>query len=156
MKEIQINTNTTNNTKVLEIDGKINTKVPGNSKSQIIPIIPNMEKRFYDLKERTFKFALDILDVSALLPKNLESDIIRKQLVRSGTSVGANIEEADGVLTKADFINKLAISRKEVKETKYWLNIIKAKYLKHEKIDIAINESLELVKIFSSIINKTR
>ena len=108
------------------------------------------------MKERTFKFALDILDISALLPRNLESDIIRKQLVRSGTSVGANIEEVDGVLTKADFINKLAISRKEAKETKYWLSIIKAKYLKHEKVDFAINEILELIKIFSSIINKTR
>jgi four helix bundle protein len=51
-------------------------------------------------------------------------EIIRTQLAKAGTSIGANVEEADGALTKKDFVNKIAIARKEAKETRYWLRLI--------------------------------
>ena len=75
-----------------------------------------MSEKTYDLKERTFKFAQRILDIAEHL---LRCKVIQEQLVKSGTSIGANVEEADGTITKKDFVNKMVISRKEAKETRY-------------------------------------
>ncbi len=65
-----------------------------------------MNKRKYDLKERTFRFAQRILDIAEALYKKPRSEIVRYQLAKAGTSIGANVEEADGTLTKKDFVNK--------------------------------------------------
>jgi len=115
-----------------------------------------MKGNFYNLKERTFEFALKILEVAAMLPKTTEGDIIQRQLIKAGTSIGANVEEADGVSTKADFVSKLTIARKEAKETSYWLRLIARKFIKSDTIETNIKECAELIRIFSSIINKTR
>ena len=115
-----------------------------------------VNEKVYDLKERTFKFAQRVLDIVEQLPKRSECEVIRKQLAKAGTSIGANVEEADGTLTKKDFVSKMVISRKEAKETRYWLRLISERYIKKEEIAPDIKESQELLKILSSIINKAR
>jgi len=112
-----------------------------------------LSEKIYDLKERTFKFAQRILDIAELLSK---CRIIQEQLVKAGTSIGANVEEADGTITKKDFVNKMAIARKEAKETRYWLRLILGRYIKTEEIAFDIEECQELINIISSIINKSR
>ena len=97
-----------------------------------------------------------MLGIVEQLPKKSQCEIIRKQLTKSGTSIGANVEEADGTITKKDFVNKMAIARKEAKETRYWLRLISGRYIKKEEITSDIKESQELINIISSIINKSR
>jgi four helix bundle protein len=115
-----------------------------------------MDGKIYDLKDRTFKFAQRVMDIVEILPHKPQCEVLSKQLAKSGTSIGANIEEADGTITKKDFLNKMAIARKEAKETRYWLRIISGRYLKEEELLGDISECYELVSILSSIINKTK
>ncbi len=115
-----------------------------------------MDAKKYDLKERTFKFAQRILDIAEKLPKNSRCDITCTQLAKAGTSIGANVEEADGTISKKDFVNKMVIARKEAKETRYWLRLIANRYIKEEEIRVDLNESQEIINILSSIINKSR
>ncbi|MFH1201293.1 MAG: four helix bundle protein [Candidatus Omnitrophota bacterium] len=109
----------------------------------------------YDIKDRTFSFAQRVLEIVGMLPKIVECDVIRKQLTEAGTSVGANVEEADGALSKKDFINKMGIARREAKESRYWLRLISGKYINEEKIAKDIIEANELKNILSSIIENT-
>lgn len=81
-------------------------------------------KKKYDLEERTAKFAETIIDFSKKLPRDVINNPLINQIIRSGTSVGANYSEADEANSKKDFLNKIAIAKKETKETKYWLRII--------------------------------
>ena len=115
-----------------------------------------MSEKVYDLKERTFKFAQRVLDIVEMLQRKPQCEVVRYQLAKSGTSIGANVEEADGTVTKKDFANKMVIARKEAKETRYWLRLISGRYLKEDVIVADINECQELIKILSSIINKSR
>jgi len=118
---------------------------------------PNEEKvRIYDIRERTFMFSQRILEIAEKLPQNRVCDVLRAQLVKSGTSIGANVEEADGTVTKRDFANKITIARKEAKETKYWLKLIAGKYIKTELLEEDLQEVQEIINILSAIINKTR
>jgi len=114
------------------------------------------EEKIYDIRERVFGFAQRALEIAEMLPQNRVCDVLRIQLVKSGTSIGANMEEADGTVTKRDFINKIAIARKEAKETKYWLRLIAGKYIKKELIEKDIQEVQEIINILSAIINKTK
>jgi len=115
----------------------------------------------YDIKERSFKFAVKTAKFIEKLPKRQTTFEYGRQLIRSSGSVGANLEEADGALSKKDFVNKIGIARKEVKESKYWLQLIKevgsfnGKDMSAE-LECLIGESDELRLIFSSIINKAR
>ncbi len=117
-----------------------------------------LEKKYSisdELKERTYKFAIGILELASMLPNTEESRVIRRQLCKSGTSIGANLEEADGSLTLNDFIYKVDIAFKESKETRYWLRIIiDRKLLKKELVLPHLNECIELIKILSTIIYK--
>lgn len=79
-------------------------------------------KKPYDLRERTFKFAKRVLSITEYLPRKSQCEVIRRQLARSGTSIGANVEEADGTITKKDFVSKMVIARKEAKETHLLIN----------------------------------
>jgi len=87
---------------------------------------PNSQnpKQKYDLEERTIKFSKNIIDFCMKIPQNSVNKSLVNQLVRSGTSIGANYSEADEANSKRDFINKIAIAKKETKETKYWLRLI--------------------------------
>ncbi|MFH1347194.1 MAG: four helix bundle protein [Candidatus Margulisiibacteriota bacterium] len=113
----------------------------------------------YDIKDRTYQFAVEIVKFSRLLLKNTEVRDIGRQLIRSGTSIGANVEEADGARTRKEFGNKMTIGRNEAKETAYWLRLIIDSDLLHnksniEKANALLSECNELAKILSSIIQK--
>jgi four helix bundle protein len=119
-------------------------------------IVHDGNSKPYDLKERTFLFAQRILEICKKLPRSPECDIIRKQMIRSGTSIGANMEEADGTSTKGDFCHMLGISRKEARETRYWLRLLSGIYVPADKIAKDIQEINEIISILSAIINKCR
>ena len=111
----------------------------------------------YDLKQRTENFGTQIIIFAKLIPKNTITLPLISQFVRSGTSVGANYSEADNAESKNDFIHKLGISKKEAKETAYWINIIitACPELKNEAL-LIYQEANELNLIFNAIINKSR
>lgn len=91
---------------------------------------------------KSFNFSVDIVKLCFEIQKNRKEYILTKQLIRSATSVAANIEEAQGAFSKADFIFKIQISLKEARETSYWLRLIKATELFAEfEIDKFISES---------------
>ena len=115
----------------------------------------NQQKK-YDIRERVFDFSQRVLEISEMIPKTKVCDILQTQFVKSGTAIGANLEESDGAITKRDFVNKMVIARKEAKETRYWLRLIKSKYLQKAKVEDDIEELSEIIKIISAIINKTR
>lgn len=115
------------------------------------------ENKKYDLEERTAKFAEDVVEFCEKLPKNEITRPLITQLIKSGTSIGANYCEADCAETKKDFEHKLGICKKESKETKYWFRII-AKAVPEVKDESRRlwKEANELNLIFSSIVNKSR
>ena len=84
-----------------------------------------MNKEFSkNLEKRTLKFGIDIIRLSTTLPSTLESRVVRNQITKSGTSIGANYREANRRRSKADFKNKIKICESEASETQYWLEII--------------------------------
>jgi four helix bundle protein len=121
--------------------------------------ITNDSKRkpVYDLEERTFLFARNVRFFVKKMKKEIynESDI--KQLIRSSGSVGANYIEANESLSKKDFVHRIKICRKEAKESAYWLRLISdcTTNILNDTTDL-YNESIELKKIFSSIIEKSK
>ncbi len=112
---------------------------------------PKIHNR-YDLRERLLKFSKRILRICRALPKIPECEGARRQLANAGTSIGANFEEADGALTKRDFVNKTGISRKEAKETRFWLKAIDGVFMGEGDLTADIRESEEIVNILSSIL----
>jgi four helix bundle protein len=116
-----------------------------------------IQNRKYDLEERTLKFAKTIIDLVKLLSPNIVNQKLTSQLVAAATSIGANYREANAALTKKDFTHKISISRKEAKETHYWLQLVlAANPTVKNKIEILLSESIELIKIFSAIVGKLR
>lgn len=117
----------------------------------------NTINKRYDLDERTLEFGKRIIRLVKALPKNTINFNLGDQVVRSGTSMGANYREANESQSKKEFYFKLGICRKEAKETVYWLNlIIEANIDLKERILPLLEESEELLKIFASIIQKSR
>jgi len=111
----------------------------------------------YDLEERTFKFAKEVLTFVGLLPKTPANNEIGRQVIRSAGSVGANYIEANEALSKKDFAMRIKICRKEAKESIYWLRLIDVKKVDAEKKrETLIKEATELMKIFGSIVEKTK
>jgi len=111
------------------------------------------KKKIYDLEERTARFGEAVIDFAKSLPKNTITIPLISQLMRSGTSIGANYLEADGASTKKDFHYKITISRKEAKETKHWFRMIAhAVPEKAEEARVLWKEAQEFVFIFSSIL----
>jgi four helix bundle protein len=113
----------------------------------------------YDLEERTLKLAVAVRNFTHLLPKTIANFEDVKQLVRSSGSVGANYIEANEALSRKDFIMRIKISRKEAKETIFWLNIIlKTNNLNTEfksNIESLITETGEIRNILSAILKKS-
>lgn len=111
----------------------------------------------YNLEERTLEFGKRILHLAQALPKNNINNRLTDQIVRSGTSVGANYREANETETKKDFCFRIRICRKESKETIYWLNLlIEVNPDFEERIRPLLQETTELVKIFAAILLKTK
>ena len=117
-----------------------------------------ISKPVYDLEERTFQFAKDVRLFVKTLPKTISNIEDAKQVVKSSGSVGSNYIEANEALSKKDFVMRIKISRKESKESAYWLRIInETNELKNEKeAERLIQEVTELKKIFSAIIEKSK
>ncbi len=108
----------------------------------------------FDIRERTFLFGVRIVKFVRTMPRDVASVELARQLLRAGTSVGANVEEADAAESKKDKIHKLSIARKEAKEARHWLRTIKeAEIVVSDELDYLIGESLGIVKILSSMIN---
>lgn len=118
----------------------------------------NKEDKPQDIRERTFSFAVEIVRLCQWVEE--QSDVYRilgRQLLRSGTSIGANTEEAQAGQSRADFISKYAIALKEARETIYWLRLLRETY---SRSDISVNdlvqEADEISKIIGSIIVNTK
>ncbi len=104
------------------------------------------------LEFRTRKFAIDIIKLSISLPKTPEGNVLKNQITKSGTSVGANYREANRARSKADFRNKIKISESEASETVYWLEIIlDMKWIDINMIQEKLKEANEILAIFASI-----
>lgn len=116
-----------------------------------------MTEKIYDLEERTAKFGEEIIKFCQKVPKNQINQPLVNQLIRSGTSVGANYCEADDAESKMDFKHKIGICKKESSETKYWLKMfLVAEPEYKEIIDKLWQEAKELNLIFNAINNKLK
>ncbi len=117
-----------------------------------------MSQQKVDICERTFQFSLRIISLCSFL--NQTPGVGRelsRQLIRSGTSIGANVEESQSGQSKADFVHKLEIALKEARETKYWLRLlIASETIKGDRLLPLLNEINELIKIIASIVVKTK
>jgi four helix bundle protein len=104
-----------------------------------------------ELEKRTKRFALKIIEFAATLPRNKVGDIVTYQLVKAGTSVGANYREANRAESRNDFIHKLAIVQKELAESQYWLELCAGAKLGDDVLRAwLIQEAGELLAIFTS------
>jgi four helix bundle protein len=114
-------------------------------------------ERDYDLKERTKAFALRVIAMFVRLPKTDVARVLGKQVLRSGTSVGANYREADEARSKPEFIAKMGDSLRELSETEYWLELlIESQTVKMEKMKPLLEETQQLKLIFAAIIRKAK
>lgn len=116
----------------------------------------NDSKSFFELEDRCLIFAKEVHNYVNLLPYTISNKEIGQQLVRSAGSVGANYIEANESLSRKDFIMRVKISKKETKESRYWLLLSEPKDDKILERKRLIAESIELMKIFGSILVKTK
>ena len=108
------------------------------------------------IKEKSFLFAIEIVSLYKVLAERKEF-VLSKQLLRSGTSIGANVRESEHAQSKADFIHKLSIALKEANETEYWIDLLfETKYLSQTEFDIIKPKIVELLKLLTSIINTSK
>ena len=115
-------------------------------------------KKENELSKRLLIFSVAVIKFTRLLPKETEFNVIKYQLIKSATSVGANYQEAQSASSKADFKNKVNISLKEMAESIYWLKIISRTYdcFNKDKLRILIQEAKELDKILGSIVKNVK
>lgn len=115
----------------------------------------NRKKKFAkDLEMRTKLFAISIIKLSIKLPDTSEGRVVRNQITKAGTSVGANYREANRARSRADFKNKIKICEGEASECQYWLEIImEIEWIKSDDLKSEYDESGELLAIFTSIGN---
>jgi four helix bundle protein len=114
-----------------------------------------------DIHDRLLSFGIRIVKLCRILAKNLDNRVIADQLIRAGTSVGANMQEADAASSKKDFINKVNIAKKEIQETNYWIKIIKGSGMINNidnvnELDQLLNESEELKRIIGAILFRAK
>lgn len=106
---------------------------------------------------KSYAFAIRVVKSYQFLSEEKNEYILSKQLLRSGTSIGANISEANGAISKADFSARLSISYKECLETKYWLHLLKdTGYLDEKVFQSMLDDADELAKILFTILKKAR
>jgi len=109
------------------------------------------------VKNKSFEFAVRVVNLYKFLIGEKKEFILSKQLLRSGTSVGAMIRESERAESKADFIHKLAISQKECNETLYWLELLyETDFLSMKQFDSINNDAIELIKLITSIIKTAK
>ena len=107
--------------------------------------------------EKSFSFAVRVVNAYRYLNESKKEYILSKQLLRCGTSIGANIEEAMGAQSKKDFVSKLSIARKEARETHYWVRLLEAtKFFNESESRSLLNDIDEILKILTQIILTTK
>ena len=105
------------------------------------------------IQVKSFAFAIRIVNAYKYLQSKKKEFVLSKQMLRSGTSIGANVEEAIGGQSKKDFIAKISIAYKEARETKYWINLLFAtNYMEENAANALLQDIEELSKILSSIL----
>ncbi len=110
-----------------------------------------------EIQCRTYEFAMKVIKMVSILPQTQIGNILGGQLLRAGTSIGANVEEAIGAYSKNDFTNKMNIAQKEARESNYWLRLISDNGLVNkDKMLAIIQESEEIAKILASIVKSSR
>jgi four helix bundle protein len=108
------------------------------------------------IKEKSFLFAIEIVSLYKAIVERKEF-VLSKQLLRSGTSIGANVRESEHAQSKADFIHKLSIALKEANETEYWIDLLfETKYLSQTEFENIKPSIIELLKLLTSIINTSK
>jgi four helix bundle protein len=109
------------------------------------------------IKKKSFDFAIRIVKLFQYLQTEKKEYVLSKQVIRSGTSVGAMIRESEHAESKPDFVHKLAIAQKEINETIYWLELLKStEYLNFEEFESINKDAIELIKMITSIIKTTK
>ena len=117
----------------------------------------NEEQKAEDLKVRTKRFALRIIRLCASLPRSLTANVIGKQLLRSGTSVGAQYREATRARSVAEFISKIESASQELAETEYWLELlVESEIVKQTLLQALLAEARELTAIFVASANTAK
>ena len=106
---------------------------------------------------KSYSFSVRCVNLYKYLSEEKHDCIIGKQLLRSGTSVGANVKEAVRGYTKADFASKISIALKEASETEFWIELLRdTDYITASQADSMLNDCVELIKILTSILKKTK
>jgi four helix bundle protein len=107
--------------------------------------------------DKTFRFSVSVVKLYQYLTEIRKEFILSKQLLRSGTSIGANVEEAVGGISRKDLIAKLQIAYKESRETKYWIKLLRATgYVNLPDFDALDSDLEEIIKILVSILNSSK
>lgn len=106
---------------------------------------------------KSYSFAVAVVKFCFELQEKKKEFVLSRQLLKSGTSIGVNIEEAQGAISKAEFIAKIQISLKEAKETKYWLRLIKDSGIyPSEKTETLLKDCVEIIVILTSILKSSK
>ena len=109
------------------------------------------------IKDKSYNFALSIIKIVRKLQKENNEYILTKQLMRSGTSIGANVEEAIGAQSRKDFLHKISIAYKEARESDYWIRLLRDSHLiDTQSAEILLKQNIELLKILGSIQKTTK
>lgn len=107
------------------------------------------------VQRKSFEFALGVIGLYKQLQAQREF-VISKQLLRSGTSIGANVEEATAAQSRRDFLSKMAIASKEARETKYWLRLLKESNLVDVDLRTELSQIEEIIRILTAIVKTTK
>jgi four helix bundle protein len=109
------------------------------------------------VKSKSFSFALEIIKIYSYLVENKKEYVMSKQLLRSGTSIGALIRESEYAESKADFVHKMAIALKESNESLYWIELLyQSQYIEKSIFDHVASKSEEIIKLLTAIINTAK
>ncbi|MEI6507353.1 MAG: four helix bundle protein [Bacteroidota bacterium] len=116
-----------------------------------------METKHNPVAEKSYKFALSIIKLYKFLISEKKEFVLSKQLLRSGTSIGALIKEAEHAQSKPDFLNKMNIALKEANESSYWLMLLKdSEYILENEFETIKQECEELIRLLASIVKSTK
>jgi four helix bundle protein len=116
-----------------------------------------MKEKDIKILDRSYQFALRVVKMGQQLPENNGARIIGKQLLRAGTSVGANIEEAIRAYSKPEFTHRMSVALKEARETHYWLRLLRdSSIIKQIRLQAIILEAEEMKKILGAIVRTAR
>jgi len=115
----------------------------------------NMEKNV--IKDKSYRFALRVIKTYKFLSEDKREFVLSKQMLRSGTAIGALVKEAEHAQSKADFINKMNIALKEANETEYWLMLLKdSAYIDEANFKSIHNDCTEVIKLLISIVKTSK